>query len=44
MKGLFIILFAVCMFAFAKLCCDEKRPNADMTKHDVRNFSEEHRS
>jgi hypothetical protein len=29
MKGFLIVIFAVCMFAFAKLCCDEKRPNAD---------------
>ena len=34
MKGFFIVLFALFMFAFAKLCCDEKRPNADTTTNE----------
>ena len=29
MKGFFIVLFALFLFAFAKLCCEEKKPNID---------------
>jgi len=34
MRGLLIVIFAVCLFALTKLCCEEKRTDADMMDHD----------